>query len=312
MRFILFFLAILSFQVSAQEIINGTYDFQTDPAKKYSLYIPSTYDAGIPSKVIVGLHPWNTSKWDSESWAEELSELAEANNCIVICPDGGADGQIDDDIDTAFTSFLIDEMIGQYNLDEAQMYLVGFSWGGKTVYTYGLNHADRFAGFMPIGAAVELSEVVAFAENAKDKYYYVIHGSQDSPNSRFTPIVNLLEDNEACVETNLLSGIGHTVEFPDQFNILNDGFQWLLNAAPCNIIDPIVEFEKVSIRLRNNVLVSGEDILIDSESALVWTIYNTDGTQLKKGEGNIVAQSLSAGIYFIQINQQESIRFVVR
>ena len=84
MRFLLLLLVILSFQLSGQEIINGSYDFQTDPAKKYTLYIPSTYDATIPSKVIVGLHPWNTSKWDSESWAVELSEVAEANNCIVI------------------------------------------------------------------------------------------------------------------------------------------------------------------------------------------------------------------------------------
>ncbi len=313
MRYLLLiFIAALFCRVDAQEIINGSYDFQTDPEKKYTLYIPSGYDATVPSKVIVGLHPWNTSKWDSESWAEELSEIAEANNCIVICPDGGSDGQIDDDIDTAFTTFLIDEMMGQYNLDASKMYLVGFSWGGKTVYTYGLNHVERFAGFMPMGAAVEQSEVVNFASQAKDQYFYIIHGSQDSPNVRFTPLVNLLEDNMACVETNLLNGVGHTIEFDNQFNILNEGLTWLMNATPCNTVHTVDQLAVQKIGLKRSV-ISGSDFLeIDADVPMPWVIYDLQGSTLMSGKDLRISQQLAAGAYIIQIADQAGIRFVVQ
>ena len=312
MKYLLCFLLFAYFQLSAQEVVTGTYDFQTDPAKKYALYIPANYDATVPTKVIVGLHPWNTSKWDAESWAEELSEVAEANDCIVICPDGGVDGQIDDPIDTAFTTFLIDEVIANYNIDESQIFLTGFSWGGKTVYTYGLNHVERFAGFMPIGAAVELTEVSPFGAIAKDKYFYVIHGSQDSPSVRFTPLVDLLETNEACVETNLLSGVGHTVEFPDQFNILNAGLQWLLNATPCNVVDAVTNFEVPSILLQRNIVAVGEQIVINTDVKVTWALYDSQGDQIAKGLTKTVDVNLSAGVYFVQINKQESIKVIVQ
>lgn len=305
----LILLFLLTTQLSAQEIITGSYDFQTDPNKEYALYIPSAYDASIPSKTIIGLHPWNTNKWNAESWAEELSEIAEANNCIVICPDGGIDGQIDDDIDTAFTSFLIDEMILKYNIDENQMYAVGFSWGGKTVYTYGLNHIDRFAGFMVIGAAVTLDEVSPFSSNAKNKPYYIIHGSLDSPTVRFYPLVQELIAKEACVETNLLVGVAHTVEFPEQFNILNTGFQWLLEQN-CGVVDVINQTE-ITIHLKNNLLSTGQSLIIETSEKINWEIYSVDSFMQLKGENSIISIDLTSGSYFIKINNQPAIKFVV-
>ena len=105
---------------------------------------------------------------------------------------------------------------------------MGFSWGGRTVYSYGLNHVERFAGFMPIGAAANsFSGKEAWFENAKDQPFYLIHGSKDSPKSRFTRFLNALERNEACVNSKLLEGIGHTVDFENRTQIYTDAFNWL-------------------------------------------------------------------------------------
>ena len=55
---------------NAQQRIDGSFEFQTDPSKDYSLYIPSGYTQGVPHHLMLGLHPWNTSRWNSVSWCE--------------------------------------------------------------------------------------------------------------------------------------------------------------------------------------------------------------------------------------------------
>ena len=130
----------------AQTRIDETVPFQSDPAKQYSIYVPSSYDANTPNKLMVGFHPFNTNRWNSISWCDTLIAFAETNNLLMICPDGGVDGKVDDPIDTAFTTVMIDSMLTWYNVDESKIYAMGFSWGGRTTYSYGLNHIEKFAG----------------------------------------------------------------------------------------------------------------------------------------------------------------------
>jgi len=120
-----------SVQLIAQQRIDGNFAFQTDPAKKYSLYIPTSYNANVPNKMMLGLHPFNTARWNGISWCDTLINFAEMNSLILVCPDGGLDGKIDDAIDTAFTSALLDSARIWYNIDTEKTYVMGFSWGGK-------------------------------------------------------------------------------------------------------------------------------------------------------------------------------------
>lgn len=240
------FCFVASVSLIGQESINGTIDFQTDPAKKYSIYVPSNYDENVSNALMVGLHPLNTNRWDAESWRDTLIVFAESNDLILAVPDGGSDGAIDDPIDTAFTSLLIDSMSVWYNINEDQKYLMGFSWGGKTVYSYGLRRVDEFAGFIPIGAAISGgSEIEGLTQNAEDENWYIVHGSNDSPNTRYTPPVNLLTEAGACLETNLLQGVGHTIDFPDRNEILTAAFNYVKDNA-C-ITSSTEEIEKKQI-----------------------------------------------------------------
>lgn len=211
-----------------QESIDGTIDFQSDPAKKYSLYIPSGYTPGMESAAMVCLHPLNTRRWDGRAWRDTLIRFAEINDLMLICPDGGSDGRIDDPIDTAFTSFLVDSMFRAYDIDEEQLYVMGFSWGGRATYTYGLSNINRFAGLMIIGAAINgLNEVGSLTENAARHNIAIIHGSNDSPNVRFYPVRDALIEDDACVYDTLMSGIGHTIDFPNRNDILSNGYAFL-------------------------------------------------------------------------------------
>jgi predicted esterase len=228
---LLFSILFFAFQIFAQQRVDGNFAFQTDPAKKYSIYIPSDYDANTPHTLMLGLHPLNTNRWDGKSWCDTLIAFAEMNNLLLVCPDGGIDGAIDDPIDTAFTTALLDSMEVWYNINLEKVYAMGFSWGGKTVYTYGLNHHERFRGFMPIGAAVSIGEVAGIEPNAAWHPMYLVHGGNDSPNTRFTPLKNAMENNDACVNSILMSGVGHTIDFPNRNQILTDAFQWVDSVA---------------------------------------------------------------------------------
>lgn len=226
-KFLTLLAVTISISAFSQTRIDSTINFQTDPIKQYSIYVPSTYNAATPSKMMVGLHPFNTARWNSISWCDTLIAFAETNNLLLICPDGGADGQVDDDIDTAFTSAIIDSMFTWYNVDTAKIFAMGFSWGGKTTYSYGLRRPNLFAGYMPIGAVITTSEVSSFIENADGKPFYLVHGSQDNPGAGYTSMLTELDDYYACTNGILLSGVGHTIDFPNRNQILTDGFMWL-------------------------------------------------------------------------------------
>ncbi len=312
---LILFLLFISLSIFGQTRIDGDFAFQSDPAKKYSLYIPSAYQAGTPHRLMLALHPLNTNRWDAESWCDTLIVFAETNNLILACPDGGVDGAIDDPIDTAFTSVLLDSVAIWYDVDPEKTYAMGFSWGGKTVYTYGLNHIDRFRGFMPIGAAVNFSEVSSVIQNAVGKPYYLVHGGNDSPNVRFTPLLNGLNDNDAITNSMLMPGIGHTIDFPNRNQILTDAFIWLDSVNCAASTTPILEIEQVSqIAIFPNPVNSGNAFTfsikgnLSGEAELV--IFDQKGSKvfskkedLNIGNSNKLNVDLTKGIYFLSVSQ---------
>jgi predicted esterase len=240
-RLLPFLSLFLVMSANAQERIDGDFPFQTDPEKKYSLFIPEGYDAQTPHRLMLALHPWNTANWDAESWCDTLITFGTMNDLIIVCPDGGPDGQVDDPIDTAFTTALLDSVHNWYNIDTEKRYAMGFSWGGKTVYTYCLNHIDNFNGFIPIGAAINgTSEIDDVLGNSADLPWYLVHGSLDSPNTRFYPLLEGLEYNGAITNSNLMSGVDHTINFPDRNEILTTAFQWV-DSVNCGLITDVPE-----------------------------------------------------------------------
>jgi len=292
---------------TAQVQINSSVPFQTDDAKDYSIVVPTSYVEGEPIAAFLALHPWNTDRWNGETWCEELAEFAEANDVILVCPDGGDDGKIDDPIDTAFTSFILDSAFQWYDIDPDKLYAVGFSWGGKTTYTYGLNHIDKFAGLTPIGAAVNITEVNGISDNIEGKPVYVIHGSFDSPNIRYYPLISEMENKGACIESNLLQGIGHTIDFDNQLEILTTGYDYLKENAciTTSSEDRDVNEQKL---LPYNSVRKGSILELTYDNC---TILTLDGKIIKRGSAGSTLFDIPIGHYIInQDNRTELFRVV--
>ena len=237
MRTFSLFVTLLCFVSSSQSQIriDSSFAFSTNPAKQYSIYVPSQYNPSVPNAMIVAFHPFNLTRWNSISWCDTLKAFSEANNVITVCPDGGPNGIITDQIDYDFTTALIDSMKVWYNIDDRRIYALGFSVGGQAVYEYGLNNAETFGGFIPVGAAISGTSFVSnVIHNAGGRAFYVIHGSLDATSSRFYPIVNSLLANCALLDSNLMVGIGHTIDFPNRNAILSQAYEWVdsVNVTP--------------------------------------------------------------------------------
>ena len=239
-------LLLISCLTSAQTAIDSSFAFQTDPNKKYSIYVPAGYVPGTPHKMMVGMHPLNSARWNSESWRDTLTNFAATNNLLLICPDGGADGSIVDQIDTAFTTALLDSVKQWYTVDDYRVYIMGFSMGGRGTYTYGLAHPGIFKGFIPINAAISGTNEVneTLQENAGDKPVYIVHGDNDAPNVRYYPVKDSLESKGAIVNSILMPGVGHTIDFQNRDQILTTAFEWIdsVNVSLIDTMDTVPNF----------------------------------------------------------------------
>ena len=302
----------------AQQRIDGTFPFQTDTAKQYSIYVPSNYTPGTPHRLMLGLHPLNTARWNSISWCDTLIVFAETNGLLLVCPDGGADGAIDDPIDTAFTTALLDSMDAWYSIDHDKVYAMGFSWGGRTTYTYGLLRPQVFNGYLPIGAAItNLNEVnTTMQANSAGKPVYIVHGGSDSPSTRYTPILNALNANGAIVNSILMPGIGHTIDFPNRNAILGTAFQWIDSVNCAALMTAVQDVPSAMSTMRIVPNVIGKDRharleleLKDSGSVVVEVldaqgkVIRTFNARLSAGSGaaELDLHGLAPGGYLLNV-----------
>lgn len=310
----------------AQQRINSNFTIQSQN-KLYSIYVPSTYNAASANKMMLGLHPWNTARWNAVSWCDTLIDFAEANNLLLVCPDGGLDGQVNDPIDITFTTALLDSMKVWYNVDTSKTYVMGFSWGGLTTYTYGLANVEKFGGFMPIGAAINgAGPITSISANAKRKPFYVVHGNNDAPNVRYTPLINELNAKGAILKSLLMPGVGHTIDFPNRNTILTDAFMWIdsvncfqVDSAATLSLTPNASFNNQPLKLFPNPSKAGDivtvdlgDIIYNGAHKIQWRAI--DGAVVKKGEAypknqnqlELKTTGIKPGTYILEISNDES------
>jgi poly(3-hydroxybutyrate) depolymerase len=295
---VLMCLFLFGTSLTAQTRIDSSFSFQTDPEKKYSLFVPDGYDENTPHRLMMALHPFNPANWDAIAWCDTLVTFGTMTDLIIVCPDGDTDGAIDDPIDIAFTTALMDSMQVWYNIDLDKQYCMGFSWGGKSTYTYGLDNYEMFGGFMPIGAAINgTGEIDNVLSNAAGLPWYLIHGGSDSPNDRL-----------------LMPGVGHTINFANRDQILTDAFFWV-DSANCGLLTQVEEqVKELKFNVFPSILSSGDQlhvtIDVPNSSAYEMTLFGMNGELVLSqkalfSEGrnqlDISTDSLSPGSYIFLI-----------
>ena len=295
-------LLLLAFGYShAQKRIDSSFIFDGEE-KKFSIFIPQSEPEGESWPMILGLHPLNVSRWNAQAWCDTLVDFATKNKVLLICPDGGSDGRIDDPIDTAFTSALLDSAEVWYQIDPVRRYILGFSWGAKTTYTYGLSHVNQFAGFLPYGAAINSSEINAdLAKNANGKPWYILHGELDVASQRFHPLVDLISTNGGIVQSKLLPNVGHTVDFNDRNKEFTKGYKWLDSIAtnPSSVANATLKSEFVIsqneayifLKLASDITETPEVNLYALSGQKISTKTTFQNTELRMDKSNLKPQT---------------------
>jgi hypothetical protein len=213
-----------------------------------------------------------------------------------------------------------------YNLDFDKFYGIGLSWGSRGLYTYGLIHGNFIKGYIPVGAAIngttEVNEPLQL--NASSKPFYIVHGSSDSPATRFYPIRDSLISKGGIVETNLMSGVGYIIDFPDRNAILTVAFNWI-DSVNCGSLGlPTFDVVENKYSIFSNPITSGAPLLIQSENNVgdqyLVQVFGLDGRllyvekcYLNSGQNAIPIQ-FKKGNYILRLSnaeQQEEWQFIV-
>jgi len=281
----------------------------------YHIYEPSGLDVNVPHKMIVGFHPFNTSRWDGESWRDTLITFAENANLLLICPDGGPDGRIDGEADFDFIEAITDSMRNWYNVDTNGLYAIGFSVGGKAVYEYALKHRSEYKGLIPVGAAISDTDYVDdIIHRGRCQNYHIVHGKQDSPNTRYYPMKDGLERNGANVEVSFMGGVGHTFDFPSRNTIILRAFRYV-DTASCNYTGVGRVSENVIGRIYPSLITKGENIVLDldinrisgtlSFYDLKGAIYKSQDLIITESKTKFSTKDFEPGVYIVRFEGNE-------
>ncbi|MFE4512720.1 alpha/beta hydrolase family esterase [Kitasatospora sp. NPDC056783] len=139
--------------------LHRSYDSAGD-AYDYSLYVPSGYDPGTPSPLVVVLHGCNTTA-DQRAQSSAFNEVAEQQHALVLYPDGDAydrllngrcwrattdpQGETRDHGDAAAIAGMTRAVAGTWNVDTSRTYALGMSAGGFETSMLGADYPDLYA-----------------------------------------------------------------------------------------------------------------------------------------------------------------------
>ena len=140
---------------------------------EYGLYVPNTYHPAQAYPLIICLHGagFNGDSY-LDRWQPRLGE-----RYLLVCPSfEGAAWWTREAEELVIAVY--GEITRNYHVDLDRVFLTGMSNGGIGTYLIGLNHADLFAGLIPMAGALPGS-LMSLLDNAQTTPFYLIHGAKD-------------------------------------------------------------------------------------------------------------------------------------
>jgi predicted peptidase len=169
----------------------------------YLVYVPKSYDASKPSKLIVFLHGAILAREefqykDPEIANEPIFSIAEPYNTLVLFPFARIDfrwsGQ-----SPIYENIMnvIEQVEDRYNVDRKHVYIGGISMGGIATYWFVNHHPEMFAGFYTFSAMPRLAgEDVHFRNITEQRPLYSMN-AKDDPGFLFNEVHGLYEQHKA-------------------------------------------------------------------------------------------------------------------
>jgi dienelactone hydrolase len=167
----------------------------------YTLFVPSGYEAGVPTPLVVDLHGLNITPL-MQILFDGTTDLAERHGFIVVAPMGfnvagwwgaragnpveTADARPGSDerytvgeLSEIDAMRVLDIIRDAYTVDEDRIYLMGHSMGGAGTYHLGAEHDSVWAGIAPLAGAGGIGDAES-AERYRALPTLLMHGELDS------------------------------------------------------------------------------------------------------------------------------------
>ena len=149
--------------------------------REYLVYTPANYDDSQAYALLIALHPATTTGQDMADMTH-FETLADANQVLMVFPNsvGGrwnSSGEFAFD-DVGFISALLDTMIADYDVDELNVFVLGYSSGGLMTLKLRCALADRIKGIISYAAPMTF-QMASDCLSADSVSAFVIHGSVD-------------------------------------------------------------------------------------------------------------------------------------
>jgi len=178
-------------QKPSARIEKKTYAFK-DAGKdmEYALFVPSTYEKGKKSPLMIALHGLNSNPQQIIRYPG-LVDLAEKHGYIVAAPMGyntkgwyGARPLVKGDGPANLAELsekdvmnVLDIVRKEYMVDAGRIYLMGHSMGGGGTWHIGIKNPDLFAALAPIAPAT--MRPVSDLEKIKHVPVILVQGDKD-------------------------------------------------------------------------------------------------------------------------------------
>lgn len=266
MRTFIFFLIVFSINtLNAQTTVSGGFN-HNGLDREYRLYIPSSYQQGIPVPLVINLHGYGSNNIEQELYSQ-MGLVADTAGFLLVHPNGTPDitgtnhwntfgtSTVDD---VSFLSDLIDTIASNYDVDLQRVYSTGMSNGGFMSFSLACQLGNRIAAIASVtGTMTNFNFNACFPERAVPVLQ--IHGTADGTvpyegNFLFVPVQSLIdfwvinnqtstdpiiellpdiEPADGSTAERFLYGNGINGSSVEHFKIIDGGHSW--PGAPINL-----------------------------------------------------------------------------
>lgn len=273
-------------------------------------HVPTTYDAGVASKMILGFHGLGNPN-NSNDIRNYLSPLGDSLNAVVVCPDPYLQDQPRSEI---VLNLAYDSVMAWFNIDTNQIYITGYSAGSDVAAQYVFGEpTHRMKGFIWHSPGFFSSPDLSNPQEIPP--VCLCSGTVD-----FVSIVqtNLLNSNNGLIGAgfpylfNPIPGVAHTMEYATFTQEMLECINFI-DANSSNV--SIQEWTGNPVSIYPNPLTEGADLILSGlEGGVNISVLDVSGklvwTKQMRAVSNQTSVSdfrngLSAGLYTIQLQSDK-------
>lgn len=167
MRAILIIMVLWSYTLTgwSQQNINGSF-VHAGQTRNYTIHVPTNYTSTTSTPLVLNLHGYGSNR-SEQALVSEMNTISDANNFIVVYPDGTLDltgnrywnanyNTFQDDI--GFLLALVDTLKANYNINANRVYSTGYSNGAIMSHTLACEATNTFAAIASVAGTMAIGQ----------------------------------------------------------------------------------------------------------------------------------------------------------